>query len=286
MSSDGLGKYLGRFTDAVVDDSRVYADLHFSPAAHSTPDGDLARYVAELAENDPDQFGTSIVFERDLERERAFLEENTHRGRFVSPDETNKNNLPHARLARLRAIDTVDEPAANPRGLFHRGDIPSEAGELMAYALRLPGAARPDSTAFSIDPDRAASFVERFLARNGLTLEPTKKKDSPTMTDSNQTRAEFVEELSTYTQTFGAERGAQWFAEGKPLEECYQERCRELQSENDALAAQVTDLERRLSDAAAVGGDPEDFNAAGGTPAEKSGFRARFSLPADRAAQN
>lgn len=71
MSSDGLGKFLGRarsFALGSAIDSRtgkkvkaVRADLHFDPSAHETPSGDLANYVMNLAESDPDALSSSIV---------------------------------------------------------------------------------------------------------------------------------------------------------------------------------------------------------------------------------
>lgn len=71
MSSDGLGKFLGRarnFTLGTALDARtgrtvqaVRADLHFDKTAHETPSGDLAKYVMDLAESDPDAISSSLV---------------------------------------------------------------------------------------------------------------------------------------------------------------------------------------------------------------------------------
>ena len=121
LSSDGIGTKLGRFYDAEIIGDQVYADLHFQEAATKTPDGDLADYVMTLAEETPEDFGLSIVFEHDVQDMERLTDENTVNGRFISPDEDNKNNYEHARLAALRAADVVDTPAANPDGLFQRG---------------------------------------------------------------------------------------------------------------------------------------------------------------------
>lgn len=75
MSNDGLGKFLGRAKnlrmDAAVDArsgkrvSAVRADLHFSDTAFKTPSGDLATYVMDLADEDPDALSSSVVLQAD-----------------------------------------------------------------------------------------------------------------------------------------------------------------------------------------------------------------------------
>lgn len=66
LSSDGVGKFLGRATNFRLDAAAggvpaVRADLHFNPTASRTPSGDLAGYVMDLAESDPDAFSSSLV---------------------------------------------------------------------------------------------------------------------------------------------------------------------------------------------------------------------------------
>jgi hypothetical protein len=61
LSSDGLGKFLGRAKNASVGDGQVRADLHFAESAFNTPSGDLAGYVMDLAEEDSDALSSSIV---------------------------------------------------------------------------------------------------------------------------------------------------------------------------------------------------------------------------------
>lgn len=182
LSGDGLGTFLGRLSNCRLQNNRVIGDLHFSPAAQRTPDGDLAAYVMDLAESDPQAFGASIVFEGNYEAEEQFLLDNgavwaegedgpeLDCSDFVSPDPTNTKNLPHARLAELRATDIVDDPAANPGGLFQREQqFAREAEGLMSFALGLSDA-RPALTAFSIEPDRVKAFAARFLENHGLAI--------------------------------------------------------------------------------------------------------------------
>lgn len=67
MSSDGLGKFLGRSHDARVDGDRVRADLHLSPSSFNTPSGNLGQYVMDLAESDPEALSSSLVLKVDRE---------------------------------------------------------------------------------------------------------------------------------------------------------------------------------------------------------------------------
>lgn len=176
LSADGLGSFLGRTKNAFVDGNAVRADLHLSPAAHEAPDGDLADYVMDLAEVDPTAFGASIVFSRDKEAETQFALDNSDgEGNFATPDEGNSKNLRHVRLGRLHASDVVDEPAANPDGLFHRQSIAHEGESLLAYAFGL-SEETPELTSFDIDPDRIRQFAAKFLESRGLQLTEVKSE--------------------------------------------------------------------------------------------------------------
>ncbi len=171
MSGDGLGKFLGRVKTGRVIGNQVYADLHLSELAHSTPEGDLATFVMDMAEKEPDMFGTSIVFRRGMAAEEEFRAANLDKtGKFKSPDRNNEANLLHARLAELRADDVVDEPAANPDGMFHRGgNIVTDASALLDYAFGLKDEV-PELSSLDIDPDRVVAFLERYLDRNKMHI--------------------------------------------------------------------------------------------------------------------
>ncbi|EMI15355.1 hypothetical protein RMSM_07722 [Rhodopirellula maiorica SM1] len=52
MSSDGMGRLLGRIHDVQVSDDRATGDLHLAKLSHDTPEGDLGEYVASLCEED------------------------------------------------------------------------------------------------------------------------------------------------------------------------------------------------------------------------------------------
>jgi len=104
MSSTALGTFLGRVRNFRRDGDIVRADLHIDKTAFDTPDGDLAGYVINLAESDPEMFGASMVI---------YWEEEKREGL-----DANGNELPpFIRVTNLFSVDVVDDPAAN-NGLF------------------------------------------------------------------------------------------------------------------------------------------------------------------------
>lgn len=248
MSSDGMGRLLGRIHDVRMSGDRVLGDLHFAKSAHDTPDGDLADYVMSLADEDPRAAGLSIVFEHDFDSLELFMSENVDEaGKFKSPDHRNKNNYPHVRLAELRAADVVDEPAANPDGLFDRQPLARDVDGFLAFAAGLSDV-KPLSSVIGFDGDRAKQFFTRWLDSHGLSLTPT--KDLPAMSDNNPTltpdsaaptvtRESLLAEQKRYTDKFGAENGQKWFSEGKTFEESLSVFC-------EQQAERITTLEAEL----------------------------------------
>jgi len=175
LSSDGLGTLLGRAKDFRKDGDRAVADLHLLDSAATSPKGDLAGYVLDLAEESPDLAGFSIVFSRDLDAEDAFIAENSvaqgDDDIFLSPDEMNTRNLPHARLAALHDVDLVDEPAANAAGMFSAPDVLIQGREALLYALSLSDE-KPDDTFAGYDPERIRRFCVETLAHEGFAIVP------------------------------------------------------------------------------------------------------------------
>ncbi len=165
MSGDALSKGLGRVVYRADGNGKVRGDLHFYKAAHKSPDGNLAEYLMDLASDDPESFGASISFERDVEAEENYANDNPS-----SNDPRNVNNLPHVRLNTLRFVDIVSQPAANPDGLFCADDTFKQADALMGYMLGLSTDKPDTSEIFSVDADRLAQFTQRYLSSNGLKI--------------------------------------------------------------------------------------------------------------------
>lgn len=266
LSADGLAKFLGRVKGGHVDGDQVFTDLHLAKSAHRSPDGDLAGYVLDRTEEDPGGFGASIVFYRDLEAETEFALSNgataDDRGRvgwdgFKSPDEANANNYPHARLAALEATDLVDEPAANPSGMFHRGPI-AEIGKLADFALGRSSEAPAETTALNVNPERFRDYVNRYLETRGLQIveitpaenDPPEEPPPPDATSHHQspdpptlpgTQAASGpdRDLAEYCTAFGHAKGAEFFLANTSFADAQAAQLAELQAENARLKAQA-----------------------------------------------
>jgi hypothetical protein len=113
--SDGLGKYLGRVRNFRVEGEKLVADLMISKAAHSSPVGNIAQYVLDLAREDPTALGVSVVVDLDRVWVTADGQELPASGGRPAGA---TGQYPVARITSLYAADVVDEPALNPDGLF------------------------------------------------------------------------------------------------------------------------------------------------------------------------
>ncbi len=124
MSTEALGTFLGRAKNFRKDGDIVRADLYIDETAYKTPNGDLATYVIDLAETDPEAFGSSLVFDADFEYR---LEKDGTRKK-----DNQGNDLPAlVRFTKLYASDVVDDPATT-KGMF--GNFFNASIELSAKA--------------------------------------------------------------------------------------------------------------------------------------------------------
>lgn len=305
ISDDGLGRHVGRVFGASVQGDQVIADQHFSKSGHATPDGDLAGYLLNLAEEDPEAYGLSIVFKFDEDAMDQFTDRHVGQdGSFRSPDPLNTQNFPHVRLAEIRAVDAVDEPAANPDGLFSRkNDLASDAEAMACFALGLSDEA-PTTAALGMDPNRVRSFVNRFLKSKNLTVEATdmledkndeadrqdteatdtteeesRSTDEETVADAvSENKEETATEAATssreeskrFMEAFGKD-GAVWYAEGLNFDQARkrydQQRDETIESLQKQLAARGVDGER----------DPVEFDSTDDKEKPK-GFASKIKI--------
>lgn len=293
LSGDGLAKGLGRvFAAEGGNGDTVRGDLHFWRSAANSPEGDLSGFLMRRAAEDPKSFGASITFLHDREAENLFAIENgasvsagwVDFSTFKSPDPLNVQNLPHARLAELRAVDIVDDPAANPEGLFHRDETLKEAEGLFSYALGLTDR-KPEVALFDIDPDRVGGFVRRFLSSKGLELmkkslntgapddkttagaptdpaNPAEGATTPPATPPNGEKepeagtpatespalSEGRKAMKAFAAAFGPELGARYFMEGLTMDEA---KSRFAAAQQEALKADVEKLKAENASLAA-----------------------------------
>lgn len=156
MSSTSMGTAIGRFKQFRRAGDVVRADLHLLKSAEKAPEGNYPDYLMELAEEDPQSFGTSIVFANEPVEQ---LDEDG------DPITDNKGHrLPQlARLKKLYAADVVDEPAANPNGFF------STSAQQQSLAGKI------------------TQFLDRYFARHGITLQPGPSTQEDSMSETNET---------------------------------------------------------------------------------------------------
>lgn len=314
MSSDGMGKTTSRLFNPELskDGLQLYADQHFLQSAHKAPDGDLAGYLMDLADEDPGSYGLSIVFKRDAVAMDEFrLENSDETGDFISPDPGNVNNYEHVRLHSLHAADAVDEPAANPNGLFHREQtIAGEAEAVAAFALGL-SKQRPEVIRLGLNPDRVRRFAERFLSTHQLELreksmsavaapasaatpatpaatpvDATKPADqpqtTPTATESNSAHGA----CARYMAAFG-DQGAIWFGQGLSFEQAQAKQIEALQAslakQGEENNARFAALEAKLAAGAKVDGatTPAGFAAGDEGKGARKGFASRLRFPGE-----
>ena len=148
MSSSALGTFLGRVKNFSVDGDIARGDLFLSKSAYATPEGDLAGYVLNLAEEDPAAFGTSAVmggFE---------LEKRTEKDAQGNP------LPPLLRIQSLSAVDAVDDPATN-NGMF--GKFFNSSVELSAKASEYLDKLLNDQQSL----DYVFAFLERYRVNSG-----------------------------------------------------------------------------------------------------------------------
>lgn len=149
-SGSAIGDYLGRATNFRVDSQNLdvaRCDIFLDEIANESPRGRLKDYVLQMAERNPDMFGASIVF--------------TPGELLPAPDDPLEpdnvvefQGLPVATIDELLAVDLVDDPAANPTGLFSAG-----TGELIQLSASNQIAAQV--TAFLDANPQVVELVER-----------------------------------------------------------------------------------------------------------------------------
>lgn len=245
MSDDGFGKYLGRWKNFRMEGDAAYADLQLSESSFDTPNGDLGSYILQLAKEDPTAFGVSAATK---------LAEEMYQ-------ETPEGKVVPLRLAGLRAVDFVDEPAATRGGLF---DMSSPSG-LPALATWIVETHFSDREPREV-VERMCSFLSKHYGRdvmsevlagqagNGETA-PASAPEAPAGSTSYQLS---IEAAKPFLDLFG-DRGAKWYLEGKSLTDCLGIVNAEQAQAIEDLKDQNLDLQARLDAALKASGESEEF---------------------------
>jgi len=187
VKGDGIAAGLGRVFYSKTEGGKVFGDLHFWASAHKSPSGNLADFVMTKAEEDPQAFGSSIGFSRDISREEW------------------NDDIPRVRLAELKYVDIVDSPATNPEGLFSGGHEVSQAIvdmlnklttteiELMKIVMNGSNAMKTDTTPLG-RPLPVAEVVEDAPVVEEAVEAPVVAEEAPEATEEPK-----VEEATTET---------------------------------------------------------------------------------------
>lgn len=134
QTGEGVTSLLGRMTNfsVVGDGEKVKADLSFVKSAFSSPQGNLAKFVMDVAEDAHDLAGMSIIAIPDQDAMFGFIKDNGGVS-FKSPDSDNKDNFPHFRAMSLKSVDLTNSPSSNPSGLFSSKDSLSREKEAVIF---------------------------------------------------------------------------------------------------------------------------------------------------------
>jgi hypothetical protein len=148
MCSTALGTYLGVYKNirhVEGDQDHAIGDLYLSDTAKKTPNGNYYDYILDLADKEPDKFGSSI----------AFL-----------GDEFEDKDIMFATIEQLFATDLVDSPAAT-EGLFDNTSLASRVTEFL----------NENEEIFKII-DKKPEIIEEFLTKykNYTKMDLTKIK--------------------------------------------------------------------------------------------------------------
>lgn len=169
LSSDGMGKHLGRLRNFRQEGDKALADLHIADSAFKSPSGDLGTYIMDMAEDDPDMFGMSMV----VKGERFWtladgteIAAMTNDGQRIKRPDSATTQHPVLRVVQLHAVDAVDEPAANRDGLFAARNLWATNGLAQeAFAdidEYLSGA--------GVTPQKAFQFALAYFAARGVDV--------------------------------------------------------------------------------------------------------------------
>lgn len=212
LSSDGIGTMLGRmkgaYTEKIMretgtDESgrpmfkevlAAKADLHLSPTSFETPNGNLGKYVEDLAAEDPDAFGTSLVLQVNQEYRLD------KQGKPLKDD--NGDDLPPLWIpTKLHASDVVDDGDAT-RSFLSADILASLPDGIVRQGCQLLDA-QFAGQAKDVIRARLSAFIDRYLSYRfgddddmGCTMTPPPAEPEVTAISSEPAPAQNDDGLS------------------------------------------------------------------------------------------
>ncbi len=173
MSGESLGTFIGRFKNFRVEGTKAIADLYLDESAKETPNGNLYDYILKLAQN-PDVFGSSIVFAIDSYYFKKTTGENiSSSDHYKNQDEGSVDysleldnygyKKYYVKMKELYGADLVDEPAANPDGLFSQFSSTTLHADKFAVIATQFLKSNPQIAVFlQENPHKIQEFMKKF----------------------------------------------------------------------------------------------------------------------------
>lgn len=275
MCNESLGTYLGRFKNFSLseDGTQLFGDLHIAASSHKSPHGDIGAYVTQLAKDDPEAFGTSIVF--------------TVGGYYALDDEGEQHEvdpfdydgieeLPFMKLGKLMDCDFVDEPAANAGGLFAATSVAGTLNHFFSKHPEVKALLEKNENVVDIIQKYGVN-IRKYLAQGIIMTEPEDINDEALELNSDisdeictdsvmeaegevETEEETIEEMSAsdyrdLVKSFGIEIADKVFTSADPFNDATAlqndelGKANKLLSEtNAALEAKILELNAKVSE--------------------------------------
>jgi hypothetical protein len=174
---DGITTLVGKFSNGRIEQGQVRGDFKLGKYAKSSPQGDMWTYLLDLAEEQPEDIGLSIVFVP---------------GKFEQRQDSRKQSLPPAgRVKELVSVDFVGTPAANPNGLLSQNS--KEKGRTMED-LELKLAKEKADAELAVEVERLKKLRDK-LAGEAKELEV--KEQAKALVLAEKTRQKEIRALGT-----------------------------------------------------------------------------------------
>lgn len=238
MCNEALGTTVGRFKNFSIskDGRQFYGDLHFGEYA----DEKFKKHILGLAKEDPEAFGTSIVFgiggyyrkDADGNDVNVFFARDDYSEEYEdyygSPDDLSEEL--YVRCGQMYGCDFVDEPAANPGGLFNNGSPAAEIHEIFEQ--------HPEVKRLLMSNKNVVDIIESY----GVKIKQFLAKEK-TMTEPQEVESEVFESNSDISNENCLESEQEHVEEVEPVEDAVAEDAEE--SEPDEVVEAMSASEFR-----------------------------------------
>jgi hypothetical protein len=282
MCNEALGTTVGRFKNFAIsrDGKRLLGDLHFGDYANE----DYKKHIIGLAKEDPEAFGTSIVFKvggyyrKDKDGAEVDVElsdSGTERYIGFDGDPEDLSEELYVVCGEMLGCDFVDEPAANPGGLFASATPAHEVKYFLSENPEIKKLLQSNKNVVDII-EKYGVHIKQYLGKEPIMQEenthdeealdsnsdishencPESVEEIEVDVDVEETQEAEVEEVEAMSASdfrdlvaeFGAEIATEVFDANGSRELALSLQNTKLQSELDILKGKVEKLSEELAD--------------------------------------